>query len=84
MPGLNTSTEANNNSSTDTEVVMDRAPRGRHGEALIPPKPKNNSNISRQEWKADTKECLQNNYVWCHKCREGLSVNIMQWLVKKG
>jgi hypothetical protein len=30
---LNTSTEANDNSSTDTKVVMKRAPRGRHGEA---------------------------------------------------
>ena len=40
IPGLNTSTEADDNSSTDTEVVMDRAPRGRRGEALIPPKPR--------------------------------------------
>ena len=57
IPGLNTSTEANDNSSTNTEVVMDRAPRGRRGEALIPPKLRKNSNISRQEWKADIKEC---------------------------
>jgi hypothetical protein len=50
IPVLNTSTEASDNSSTDTEVVMNRAPRGRHGEALIPPKPRRNSNITKQEW----------------------------------
>ena len=49
---------------------MKKAPRGRHGESLISPKPRKNSNISRQEWKEDIKECLQNNYVWCHKCRD--------------
>jgi hypothetical protein len=30
IPVKNTSTEVNDNLSTDTKVVMDRAPRGRH------------------------------------------------------
>jgi hypothetical protein len=47
IPVLNASTEENNNSSTDTEVVMVRASTGRHGEALIPPKPRVESRCKR-------------------------------------
>jgi hypothetical protein len=70
IPVMNTSTEANDNSSTDIEVVIDRSLGGKHGEALIPPEPRAKSNITRQEWKADVTECPQNNSVWCQKCRK--------------
>jgi hypothetical protein len=53
-------------SSTDTEVVMERSPKGRRGDALIPPMPRKNNDITIQEWKANIKECLQHGYVWCN------------------
>jgi hypothetical protein len=46
---------------------MDRDPRGRHGEALIPERIVTYQDKSRKQI---SKNALQNNYVWCHKCRE--------------